>query len=99
MASLVRDAKWTNSYNQALNHLKLSPEKSEHFADAAQRMRALAQKIETTKFERRTKVLTVIRPEISNQGPKLCRATLMNNKPCSARAQCGDFCKRHRLVN
>ena len=98
MASLVRDAKWTVSYNQALNHLKLSPEQSEHFADAAQRMRTMAKKIEDTKFERRTKVLVSLRSECA-PSMKICRATLMNNKPCSARAQCGDFCKRHRLVN
>ena len=101
MASLVRDAKWTVSYNQALNHLKLTPEQSEHFADAAQRMRTLAKKIEDTKFERRTKVLVSLRSESAphQSSTKICRATLMNNKPCSARAQCGDFCKRHRLVN
>jgi sulfatase maturation enzyme AslB (radical SAM superfamily) len=28
---------------------------------------------------------------------KICQATTMSGKPCSFKAICGDFCKKHRI--
>ena len=94
------DSRWNISFMNATNILKLDKTQSEHFANAAKRIREIRAREAEQKKLNQTKVLTVIpRYEHSAASMKMCRATLMNNKPCSSRATCGEFCRRHRLVN
>jgi len=92
---MIRDSKWEGAYYQALTFLKLPKEACEHYANTAQKMRELNQKIEDEKRQKFTKFLAIA----PKNEPKTCRATLMNSKQCSGRAMCGDYCKRHRLIN
>ena len=94
------DARWNISFMNATTNLKLDKAQSEHFANAAKRIREIRAREADQKKLNQTKILAVI-PRFEHVAPtmKTCRATLMNNKPCSSRATCGEFCRRHRLVN
>ncbi len=94
----IRDAHWYSSYSQALRDLKMDDDQATRYANAAWRLNANYRKHDTLKKENSTKVIYKAEPT-TGASAKTCKATLMSGKTCSYKACCGEYCKRHRIVD
>ena len=97
-----RDARWYANYNQGLTSLNMSEEVAVKWADASWRVNANYKRYELQKEARSIKVIPNKAEPRAGGGAammKMCKATLMSGKGCSYKAACGDFCKRHRMLD
>ncbi len=99
MTEPVRDAHWYSSYSQALRDLKLDDEGATRYANAVWRVNANYRIYDEIKKENSIKVIANKPEPTTGATMKMCKATLMSGKSCSYKANCGDYCKRHRLVD
>ena len=92
----TEDVQWMNRFNQGKKDLSMTDKESTFYANAATRVCMLKKKME---LESQNKRIIVIAPkkEISML-KNICKATLMNGKTCTKKSDCGDFCRRHKLV-
>lgn len=96
-STIPRTQHWFDSFHQAFKDLKMSEEDSVRWADSVARLNFTTKNI---LLEKQKKFIQVIAPKREMAvGFKICKATLMNGKPCTYKAACGEFCKRHKLVN
>ena len=92
---------WFEYFHQACKIANLTQEDCERYATGALKMKEVKEKLRVEKEKKFIQVIIKGPPrDIDSKGKRpACKATLMNGKPCSNRAMCGEFCKRHRLVN
>mgnify|MGYP000111079809 FL=1 len=98
---VIRDATWEQFLVGAMKMFRVSEpdDRCYHFADATWKCKMSYKKHEQKKADRKLIVLDRP-PEVavtSRTHAKTCQATTMSGKPCSFRAVCGDFCKKHRI--
>lgn len=96
---IVRDELWTQCLDNAVKMYRLiePDEKCFKLADATWRCKMSYKKLSDKKQERQTIVIDKP-PEVINEPrntKKLCCALTMSGKPCSFKAVCGDYCKKH----
>ena len=97
--TIKRDFKWFSNYNHGILVLKLDDTVSAQHADAAYRLHINYQILEQQKRARCIKVIHNKAEPTSRDMSKPCKATLMSGKICSYKATCGDFCKRHKMLD
>ena len=98
---VIRDATWEECLTGAMKMFRVSEpdDRCYHLADATWKCKMSYKKHEQKKSDRQLIVLDRP-PEVavtSRTHAKTCQATTMTGKPCSFRAVCGDFCKKHRI--
>jgi len=93
---IPRTQYWFANFHQAFEDLHMSEEDSVRWADSVYRLNCTTR---TINQEKEKKFIKVIEPKRETAVCfKICKATLMNGKPCTHKAACGDFCKRHKLI-
>ena len=82
---VIRDATWEQCLVGAMKMFRVSEpdDRCYHLADATWKCKMSYKKHEQKKADRKLIVLD--------------RPPTMSGKPCSFRAVCGDFCKKHRI--
>lgn len=98
---VVRDSLWHTCLDDAIKMYRISEadEKCLKLANATWVMKHAYTRIQNRKDTRRTMMIDKT-PEVVNEprtSKKMCHAVTMSNKPCSFRAVCGDFCKKHAV--
>jgi hypothetical protein len=98
---VIRDATWEQCLAGAAKMYRLDEpdDRCYHLADATWKCKMSYKKHEQKKADRKLIVLDRP-PEVcvtSRTHAKTCQATTMSGKPCSFKAVCGDFCKKHRI--
>jgi hypothetical protein len=100
---IVRDAVWERCLNDAVKMYRLSEPNDAcyNLANATWVMKKKYQEAEQKKDSRKIVFLDKP-PEVVNEqrtAKKICCATTMTGKPCSFKAVCGDYCKKHSVKN
>lgn len=98
---VVRDAVWEKCLADAVKMYRLSEANDVcyNLADATWKMKRSYKRVQEKKDTRRIIILSKT-PETTNEprtNKKICCATTMTGKPCSFKAVCGDFCKKHSV--
>ena len=98
---VIRDAVWERCLADAVKMYRLSEpnDKCYNLADATWKMKHSYKKFQEKKDNRQIIILSKT-PETTNESrthKKICCATTMTWKPCSFKAICGDFCKKHQV--
>ena len=98
---IKRDELWNQCLKDAMKMYRIveANDKCISLADATWKMKMSYKKHEAKKDSRQIVVLEkapMVVTEHRNQ-VKLCQATTMAGKPCSFKAVCGCFCKKHRI--
>lgn len=100
---IVRDSLWERCLADATKMYRISEpdEKCVKLANATWIMKKKYREHSEKKEDRQVVVLSKA-PEVVNEQrstKKICCATTMSGKPCSFKAVCGDFCKKHSVKN
>lgn len=100
---VIRDSLWERCLADAVKMYRLSEpnEKCYSLANATWVMKKKYREHQEKKDDRQIVVLSKA-PEVVNEqrsNKKICCATTMSGKPCSFKAVCGDFCKKHSVKN
>lgn len=100
---IIRDSLWERCLADAVKMYRLSEpnEKCYSLANATWVMKKKYEEAEKKK-EGRKMVVIDKPPDVVNEQrttKKICCATTMSGKPCSFKAVCGDFCKKHSVKN
>jgi hypothetical protein len=100
---IVRDSIWQECLTNAVTMYRLSEpdDRCYNLADATWKMKMQYLKHQQKKEQQKIIVLEKP-PEIVNEqrtSKKFCCATTMSGKPCSFKAVCGDYCKKHSVKN
>jgi len=98
---VIRDQVWERCLIDAVKMYRISEpnEQCYHLANATWVMKKKYQEAEQKKDSRKIIVIDKA-PTLVNEQRKqgnICLATTMTGKPCSFKAVCGDFCKKHRV--
>jgi hypothetical protein len=98
---VIRDELWERCLADAVKMYRLSEpnDKCMHLADATWKCKMSYKKHAEKKDERKLIVLDRA-PEVvteTRNAKKTCCATTMSGKPCSFKAVCGDYCKKHSV--
>jgi hypothetical protein len=98
---VIRDETWQQCLASAVKMFRLSEpdDKCYHLADATWKCKMSYKKHEEKKESRQVIVIDKLPESVVTQRThvKTCQATTMSGKPCSFKAVCGDFCKKHRI--
>ena len=98
---VIRDEIWQKCLTDATKMYRLSEPNDAcyNLADATWKCKMSYKLHEKKKNERQIIVLDKPPETINVQrnARKLCAATTMTGKPCSFKAVCGEFCKKHRI--
>ena len=100
---VIRDVVWERCLADAVKMYRFSEpnEACYQLANATWVMKKKYQEHEKKKDQRKMIVIDKP-PEVMNEqrtSKKICCATTMTGKPCSFKAVCGDFCKKHSVKN
>lgn len=98
---VIRDELWERCLADAVKMYRIGEpnDKCIHLANATWIMKKKYQEHAKKKDDRKMIVLDKV-PEVVNESrntKKICCATTMTGKPCSFRAVCGDYCKKHSV--
>jgi|TARA_R110000822_G_scaffold174728_2_gene314337 hypothetical protein len=98
---VIRDAMWECCLADAVKMYRFS-EPNEACYQLANATWIMKKKYQEHKMKKEQRQVVVIdkAPEIVNEmrnSKKTCCATTMSGKPCSFKAVCGDFCKKHSV--
>jgi hypothetical protein len=98
---VIRDEIWQKCLTDATKMYRLSEPNDVcyNLADATWKCKMSYKMHEMKKNERQIIVIDKL-PETVNTKrnmSKLCAATTLTGKPCSFKAVCGEFCKKHRI--
>jgi hypothetical protein len=98
---VVRDALWEECLSNAVTMYRLSEpdDKCYNLADATWKLKVAYMKHQHKRDTRKIVVLEK-KPEVVNEqrtSKKICCALTMSGKPCSFKAVCGDYCKKHNV--
>ena len=100
---VIRDEIWQKCLTDATKMYRLSEPNDAcyNLADATWKCKMSYKLHEKKKNERQIIVLDKPPETINVQrnARKLCAATTMTGKPCSFKAVCGEFCKKHRIID
>lgn len=100
---VIRDHLWDRCLVDAAKMYRISEsdEKCVKLANATWIMKRRYLEHEKKKQSRQIIILSKIPEEVneSRTNKRICCATTMSGKPCSFRAVCGDFCKKHSVKN
>lgn len=98
---IVRNDLWNQCLKDAMKMYRIDEanERCESLADATWKMKMSYKNHEKKKDSRQIIILDKAPTVVNEQRNqvKLCQATTMVGKPCSFRAVCGGFCKKHRI--
>ena len=98
---VIRDETWQQCLTGAVKMFRLSEpdDKCYRLADATWKCKMSYKRHEEKKESRQVVVIDKIPEKQVTQRSqhKICQATTMSGKPCSFKAICGDFCKKHRI--
>jgi hypothetical protein len=99
--NIIRDALWHACLTDAVNMYQVgeADEKCVHLANATWVMKNRYTQAQKRKDHRKT-IMIEKTPEVVNEqrtSKKICQAITMSSKPCSFRAVCGNFCRKHRV--
>ena len=100
---VIRDHLWDRCLADATKMHRMSEpdERCVQLANATWIMKKKYLEHEKKKQSRQIVILSKI-PEVVNESrtsKRICCATTMSGKPCSFKAVCGDFCKKHSVKN
>jgi len=100
---VIRDSVWERCLTDAVKMYRLSEPNDACYqlANATWVMKKRYREHENKKDSRKLIVIDKP-PEVVNEqrtAKKTCCATTMSGKPCSFRAVCGDYCKKHSVKN
>lgn len=100
---VIRDSVWERCLSDAVKMYRLSEPNDACYqlANATWVMKKRYREHEKKKDSRKLIVIDKP-PEVVNEqrtAKKTCCATTMSGKPCSFRAVCGDYCKKHSVKN
>lgn len=98
---VIQDSLWQTCLTDAMKMYQVSEsnEKCIHLANATWVMKNKYKHAQVRKDARKT-VMIEKTPEVVNEqrtSKKICQAITMSGKPCSFRAVCGNFCKKHNV--
>ena len=100
---VIRDAMWERCLADAVKMYRLSEpnEKCYSLANATWVMKKKYREAEMKKEERKLIVIDKPPEAVTEQRStkKTCCATTMSGKPCTFKAVCGDFCRKHSVKN
>lgn len=100
---VIRDTMWERCLADAAKMYRIiePDEKCIQLANATWVMKKKYQEHEKKKADRKLIVLDKVPEMVVTQrsSKKICCATTMTGKPCSFRAVCGDYCKKHSVKN
>ena len=98
---VIRDETWQQCLVSAVKMFRLSEpdDKCYRLADATWKCKMSYKRHEEKKESRQVVVIDKLPESVVTQRTqvKTCQATTMSGKPCSFKAVCGDFCKKHRI--
>jgi hypothetical protein len=99
---VIRDAVWEKCLTDALKFYRLQEVDARCYklADATWRTKMSYKKLKDKKESRRAVLIDQSPEPVINQrasGAVLCVATTISGKPCSFRAVCGMFCRKHKV--
>ena len=100
---VIRDTMWERCLNDAVKMYRLSEANDAcyNLADATWKCK-MSYKRHQEKKESRKLIVIDKPPDVVNEqrtSKKICCATTMSGKPCSFKAVCGDYCKKHSVKN
>jgi hypothetical protein len=98
---VIRDQLWQECLVDAvkMHRLKEPDERCYKLADATWKCK-MAYKRHKDKKDQRQVIMIDKPPEptvTQRSQTKICCATTLSGKPCSFKAVCGDYCKKHRI--
>jgi hypothetical protein len=100
---VVHDTLWENCLSNAVTMYRLSEpdDRCYHLADATWKMKMRYLKHQQKKDTQKIVVLDKPPEVVTEQrtSKKICCAVTMSGKPCSFKAVCGDYCKKHSVKN
>lgn len=101
---VVHDSLWERCLADAVKMYRLSEpnEKCYSLANATWVLKKKYQEHQEKKNGRQTIMLSKAPDMVNNEQrsiKNICCATTMSGKPCSFKAICGDFCKKHSVKN
>ena len=100
---VVRNALWEECLSNAVTMYRLSEpdDKCYNLADATWKLKMSYMKHQHKKDTRQIVVLEKTPEVVTEQrtSKKICCALTMSGKPCSFKAVCGDYCKKHSVKN
>lgn len=99
--NIIRDALWHTCLTDAVNMYRVgeADEKCVHLANATWVMKNRYTQAQKRKDHRKT-IMIEKTPEVVNEqrtSKKICQAITLSSRPCSFRAVCGNFCRKHRV--
>ena len=102
---IIRDDMWNTCLVNAVKMYRLNEpdDRCYHLADATWKCKMSYKKHEQKKEDRQIIMIDkipgsqLVSTPRFDSSKKICSATTMSGKPCSFRAICGDFCKKHRI--
>jgi len=98
---VIRDETWQQCLANAVKMYRIiePDDRCYHLADATWKCKMSYKRHEEKKESRQVVVIDKIPEKQVTQRSqhKICQATTMSGKPCSFKAICGDFCKKHRI--
>ena len=100
---VVHDTLWENCLSNAVTMYRLSEpdDRCFHLADATWKMKMRYLEHQQKKDIQKIVVLEKT-PEVMTEqrtSKKICSAVTMTGKPCSFKAICGDYCRKHSVKN
>lgn len=100
---VIHDSLWHTCLTDAIKMYQVSEanDKCVQLANATWVMKNKYKQVQNKKDNRKT-IMIEKTPEVVNEqrtSKKICQAITMSSKPCSFRAICGDFCKKHNVNN
>lgn len=96
---IIRDSLWQTCLTDAIKiyRVREADEKCYKLADATWVMKNKYKQHQNKKDMRKT-IKIEKTPEVVNEqrtSKKICKAITMSGKPCSFKAVCGDYCRKH----
>ena len=100
---VIHDTLWENCLSNAVTMYRLSEpdDRCFHLADATWKM-----KMRYLEHQQKTDIQKIVvlekTPEVMTEqrtSKKICCAVTMTGKPCSFKANCGDYCRKHSVKN
>ena len=100
---VVRDTLWENCLSNAVTMYRLiePDDRCYHLADATWKMKMRYSKHQQQRDTQKIVVLEKTPDVVTEQrtSKKICCAVTMSGKPCSFKATCGDYCRKHSVKN
>ena len=101
--SQYMDTLWENCLSNAVTMYRLSEpdDRCYHLADATWKMKMRYLEHQQKKDIQKIVVLEKTPEVVTEQrtSKKICCAVTMSGKPCSFKAICGDYCRKHSVKN